>query len=364
MSPPDEATDTSVAGDQCDPATCDDGDPCNGVEACVGEACVPGEPLECEGDLVCMPEGEHTTCGCPIGTVDVEGACLSACEVPTAPVLTAIGVVETLVFQATGTIETAVQPSSSELAPVWDALAERTLSEAGPFRVLARTVPVDCAPGPIFDHVYEVRRDPGMSDSPVPIEGIDAWASGYASAQLGAEVDETWADPERALGVAEGTSAGVHSLGRGGSLTLTFPSLISDGAGPDLAVFENAFRDDFLELAFVEVSSDGEVFARFDTLALDPTPIDAFGSLDASRVLGVAGRYPQGLGTPFDLAMLRFHPEVLAGRVDLLRISHVRVVDVVGDGSALDSFGRPIYDPYPTVGSAGFDLDAIGVLEP
>jgi len=33
----------------------------------------------------------------------------------------------------------------------------------------------------------------------------------------------------------------------------------------------------------------------------------------------------------------------------------------VGDGSNLDSLGEVIYDPYPTSGSAGFDLDAVGV---
>ena len=40
----------------------------------------------------------------------------------------------------------------------------------------------------------------------------------------------------------------------------------------------------------------------------------------------------------------------------------VRLVDIVGDGSCTDSFGRVIYDPYPTEGSAGFDLDAVGVI--
>jgi hypothetical protein len=38
------------------------------------------------------------------------------------------------------------------------------------------------------------------------------------------------------------------------------------------------------------------------------------------------------------------------------------VVDIVGDGAALDSFGHPIYDPTPTIGTGGFDLDAIAVL--
>jgi hypothetical protein len=37
-------------------------------------------------------------------------------------------------------------------------------------------------------------------------------------------------------------------------------------------------------------------------------------------------------------------------------------VDIVGDGTALDSFGSPIFDPYPTVGSAGFDLDGVAVM--
>ena len=38
------------------------------------------------------------------------------------------------------------------------------------------------------------------------------------------------------------------------------------------------------------------------------------------------------------------------------------LVDVLGDGTNLDSEGDPIYDPHPPTGSAGFDLDAIAVL--
>jgi hypothetical protein len=43
-------------------------------------------------------------------------------------------------------------------------------------------------------------------------------------------------------------------------------------------------------------------------------------------------------------------------------VTHVRIVDVVGDGSARDSDGRVIWDPYPTILTAGFDLDAVGVI--
>jgi hypothetical protein len=41
---------------------------------------------------------------------------------------------------------------------------------------------------------------------------------------------------------------------------------------------------------------------------------------------------------------------------------YVRIVDIKGNGSAKDSSNRPIYDPYPTSGSAGFDLEAVGVI--
>jgi len=115
-------------------------------------------------------------------------------------------------------------------------------------------------------------------------------------------------------------------------------------------------------LAFVEVSSDGATFARFDSLYLGAAPLGAWGANEAAWIEGLAGKYRVGYGTPFDLAALTNAPEVRAGAVDLAAIRFVRLVDVIGDGRDLDSFGHPIYDPYPTATSAGFDLDAIGWL--
>ena len=44
-------------------------------------------------------------------------------------------------------------------------------------------------------------------------------------------------------------------------------------------------------------------------------------------------------------------------------IVYVRVVDVVGDGSTLDSLGSQVWDPYPTpFNEGGFDLDGVGVI--
>jgi hypothetical protein len=154
----------------------------------------------------------------------------------------------------------------------------------------------------------------------------------------------------------------VVVLGNGGYLTLTFEPAISDGEGPDFAVFENSFSDTFLELAFVEVSSDGETFVRFDSAYTGQTPLDAFGTQEPTGFYGLAGRYRGGFGTPFDLQTLRMRPEARDGRLDVQNIRWVRIVDVVGDGSARDSFGHPIYDPTPTVRTGGFDLEGVGVL--
>ena len=194
------------------------------------------------------------------------------------------------------------------------------------------------------------------------IENIDpafvAWASAVTSYLPGAEVDATFQVPANALGPAEGTSSDAVSLGRGGTITLEFDSPIRDGLGADFAVFENSFSDTFLELAFVEVSSDGVHFFRFENDSLTDVAVGSFGSVDPTNIHNLAGKYRRGFGTPFDL-------EELSGISPLLNtaaVTHVRVVDIFGDGSVLDTSGDAIYDPTPTFESAGFDMDGVGVL--
>ena len=236
-------------------------------------------------------------------------------------------------------------------------------------KVFAASIAAGCD-APPFVHVYEVRA---AYPAPAGQEGTDAvalddpriagWAAGWADpVAWGADLDAQWQDASQAVGPASGKSADIVALGNGGALTLTFDPPIADGAGPDFAVFENGFADDFLELAWVEVSSDGEHFARFGGVSLSESPVDAFGRLDTARIGGFAGRYRAGQGTPFDLADLDGDAGVLAGLVDRSAIAYVRVVDVIGDGSILDSLGNPVYDPFPVSGSAGFDLDGVAVL--
>ena len=72
----------------------------------------------------------------------------------------------------------------------------------------------------------------------------------------------SFGDSTEALGYAQGNSTNVVSLGDSGYITLQFSYPIMNGEGNDFAVFENSFSDDYLEFAFVEVSTDGINFVR------------------------------------------------------------------------------------------------------
>ena len=221
---------------------------------------------------------------------------------------------------------------------------------------------------------------PGSTAVHMASNAIVAWADGYLDMHYGVAVDEIWMTPGKALGPAQGVAEEIVCLGRGGQITLTFPNGIGDGIGADFAVFENGVTDGFLELAHVEVSSDGTNFVRFPDYSYTEDLVETYGTLNTRLVYGLASKYRLGYGTPFDLNELRIaYNAQLGGNtdfsstfataltngfplLDLNQITHVRLVDVVGDGSALDARGEVIYDPYATWGSAGFDLDAIGVL--
>lgn len=169
-------------------------------------------------------------------------------------------------------------------------------------------------------------------------------------------------DTSLALGPAG--SNGVISLGDGGVAILQFDSPITDIAGNDFAVFENSFDGQFLELAFVEVSSDGFNYFRFPATSLTDTATQTapFGYTDATKIHNLAGKYKAMFGTPFDLADLPDN-----ALLNKQSITHVKIIDVVGSIQnqycSRDKDGRKVNDPWPTAfGSGGFDLDAVGVI--
>jgi len=168
-----------------------------------------------------------------------------------------------------------------------------------------------------------------------------------------------------ALGIADDH---VISLGDAGIATLSFDPSISNGAGFDFAVFENGFNDTFLDLGFVEVSSDGTRYVRFPNVSLTQDTVQipfAGGSVDATKINNLAGKYRALYGTPFDLNEIKD-----SSGIDLTNITHVRIRDVAGcihdtllAYVSFDTQGHRINDPWPIpYHTAGFDLDAIGVI--
>lgn len=200
-------------------------------------------------------------------------------------------------------------------------------------------------------------------------------------------IESCYVDPSVALGTISGNVFDVVSLGdlsaldiaeglAPGTITLSFDAPIGDGSGPDFAVFGNAFNlrgrtlQVFSKLAFVEVSSDGVNFARFPSVDTNPKPAQStwpYMVANPTLIYNLFGKaingYGYSWGVPFDLADLRQHPLVAAGLLDLQNVRYVRLVAVVGDGRhSSDAYGHPIYDPWPTTGSPGPEVQAIGVL--
>lgn len=168
-----------------------------------------------------------------------------------------------------------------------------------------------------------------------------------------------------AIGEADAT---VVSLGDGGNAILSFEKPIMNGEGDDFAVFENSFQAQsppyqyFLELAFVEVSTNGTDYVRFTSTSLTQanTQIGGFDQLDPTKINNLAGKYVVNYGTPFDLEELQGNP-----LIDINNINYIKIIDVIGDinndFAQYDSEGNKINDPWSTpFWSCGFDLDAVG----
>jgi hypothetical protein len=374
---------TLPGGSSCVPAACnadadcDDGSACTGVESCDSSThqCRQGTSVDCGAYGTCVSAANVASCQCAAGySVGPNGLCASACPVPLAPDLSIIAADEVLNFVAPGgsALELAVLPSDAPIATaVFQPASSLSLAAlSGLTRVLARTAAVGCVTTP-FNAVYDIRATyaPAPPDEMTTAIAYDdprivGWAEGCTSYLQGPGVTEAqFMMPSQAFGPAGTNTLAVVTLGNGGSITLTFDHPITDGDGWDFAVYENSFAsDEFLELGFVEVSSDGVHFARFDSAFQGPETACADCSGTAAEMGGLAGSYMVGYGTPFDLSALQNSPLVRGGMVDLTSINQVRIVDIIGDGTTPDSLGRGIIDPLSSGPTAGFDLDGIAVL--
>lgn len=202
---------------------------------------------------------------------------------------------------------------------------------------------------------------------------IVGWATGVADIHRG---PQDYQQPE--LGLASfgnptdvlGPSGTPCSLGDGGSITLTFALPITNAPGPDFVVFENGFAlggGVFAECGFVEVSSDGTNFARLPAFCRRTVPTGAFDAINPADYYNLPGNFVGGTAIDLEDLVAAGDPLVSGGQVNLSSITHVRLVDVVGDiqgpGGTLDYLGRHVSDPYPTAfASSGMDVTGIGVI--
>ena len=157
-----------------------------------------------------------------------------------------------------------------------------------------------------------------------------SWASVVAAYSPGADVTATFQTPNNAVGPY---STSIVSLGNGGSVTLSFDSPIHDGAGNDFAVFENGFMSNptaemlFTELAYVEVSSNGTDFVRFDSASRQPNAVGAFDYQDPRLIGGLAGSH---------ISRLKLDNNRVIGEERLLESEGQRFRDIKGaSGGAL-----------------------------
>ncbi|MGY0392744.1 DUF5074 domain-containing protein [Bizionia sp. KMM 8389] len=236
--------------------------------------------------------------------------------------------------------------------------------------------------GLIPNGVYKYTMELGIYAPPVGQEGTTAiessstlfvdWASGATITRGLVNISDpsvtyngdNYASVGSETSPIGAANSSVVSLGDAGEAILTFDTPIRDGSGYDFAVFENGFSDTFLELAFVEISSDGVNFFRFPAHSQTPTDtqVPGFGSVDATYINNLAGKYRSGFGTPFDISDIADN-----AMLDKNAITHVKVIDVVGtimpEYASVDSYGNMVNDPFPTAfNSGGFDLNAVGVI--
>ena len=272
-------------------------------------------------------------------------------------------------FYKWGDLSVAVIIDSTDMGSYMD------YTYAWPYTIHPVSVPdTTGTPGP-------VDPQPGQFCGPVGTEGcnaiaadssaIVAWATGVSVVRGPRNISDPNSQPastgseSNAIGMATLSNVyDVVSLGDGGTALITFARPIANGEGPDFAVYENGFGDYSLELAFVEVSTDGERFVRFPATCLTQTEtqLPNSGQTDPTNINNLAGKFRIGYGTPFDLEELR---DSIGINID--SIVYVRIVDVVGSinpqYATYDAYGHIVNDPWPTPFEAsGFDLTGVAVL--
>ena len=178
---------------------------------------------------------------------------------------------------------------------------------------------------------------------------VESFSPGDGAGYHADQLPDVVLGPPQGKGTDSG-SLDVLSLGSGGEIVLGFGAhSLTDGAGPDFVVFENAFwpggdqSQVYAELGEVSVSEDGETWQAFDC----NTSGDGHG-----RYPGCAGFTPTLV---YDAnTLLPLDPEKSGGDAfDLadLGVTRARFVKI-----------RDLKTLEPAGMTSGFDLDAVGAI--
>jgi hypothetical protein len=284
-----------------------------------------------------------------------------------APRLTALLAVSTLGALTANLCAGPYSAALNDPTNAYDAPVPGFLGPGGIGQARLDTYQVDYNGDPIY-------QNPNNYVNPV----FFAWANNVVNYSPSAFVSSDFADSLLALGPVTGDDWDVVSLGdltasqisagtpAAGSITVTLAKPIRNLTGADFVIYENGALAQsnqggagvggiFGELAYVEVSDGGAIYRRFPAASLTAAAVGPYGTLNPTNLYNLAGKHTNAdgnsWGTPFDLS-----------QVGLSQITHIRIVDVPGSGAFKDAALRPIYDAWPTFGSGGFDLEAVGSI--
>lgn len=205
---------------------------------------------------------------------------------------------------------------------------------------------------------------PGSDAIALASSSIVEWASGVQQYTVGSPAvagSDTAGSPyitgSNCLGYPAGsgpnnTSVHVTNLGENGSIVLTFPEpIVANGVGDEFAVFSNGLENGYCKLGQVWVSSDDVNWYEEPNFSYTPGTLQTYSAGTVlSNIEGYCGKYEAGYGEPFSIDYPDFPHEV----------NYVKIVDVQGNGTVLDSAGNPIYGNVP--GDDGCNVVGVGVM--
>jgi len=207
---------------------------------------------------------------------------------------------------------------------------------------------------------------PGSDAIALTSSSIVEWASGVQQYTLGSpsvsgtdSAGSPYITGSNCLGYPagsgpNGSNSSVHvtNLGENGSIILTFPApIVANGVGDEFAVFSNGLTNGYCKLGQVSVSNNDVNWYEEPNYSYTSGTLTTYAATTIlTNIEGYCGKYEAGYGEPFSIDYPGFPSTV----------NYVKIQDVQGTGSVLDSAGNPIYGNVPN--DDGANVVGVGVM--